>query len=118
MSTSSHNLSMDARVLLTAWFLNGQKTKVEVGGTYAKSRLTHRAQAAIDELVATGHITASAFNDTGRMLYQGTDKRGARLSLADMEKYGAWSPTEANPLASAEMQNRSTMTLRLTSGAD
>jgi hypothetical protein len=110
------DLSMDARVLLTAWFLNGHHTMVEVGGATAKSRLTDRARAALAELEASGHITAKPVGKEGRMLFQGTDIRDGRLSLAEIEKHGAWSPTEPNPGASEHNRAKSTATLRLTSG--
>jgi hypothetical protein len=91
------DLSMDARVLMTAWFLNGEKCTVEVGGRYAQSRLTARAQKAIDELVERGFVTAEPFNDTGRMKYTGTGKRWPRLTIKLMEQHGHWSQTEPNP---------------------
>lgn len=109
-------LSMDARVLLTSWFLNGHRTKVEVGGDKAKSRLTERAKTALAELEQQGFITARQVRADGRMLYQGTDKREGRLSLADMERHGAWSPTEPNPLASPDAKALPLATLNLRSG--
>jgi len=110
-------LSNDAQVLLTSWFLNGHKTTVEVGGAHAKSRLTERAKAALAELEAAGFITSRPFNDSGRMVFQGTEKRGKRMSLAQMEVHGAWSPTEPNPGASAAAKDQPTATLHLRSGA-
>lgn len=110
------DLSIDARVLLTSWFLNGHKTQVEVGGATAKSILTERAKAALNELEKHGYITARQVRDDGRMLFQGTEKRDRRMSMADMERHGAWSPTEPNPNASEAAKAMPTATLHLTTG--
>ena len=109
-------ISIDARCLLTAWFLNGHRTIVEVGGSRAKSRLTERAKAAVNELTQAGYITAEQITPDGRMMFQGTEKRGKRLSIAEMEEYGAWSPTEPNPDASPEAKAKSTATLHISAG--
>jgi hypothetical protein len=91
-------LSIDAQVLLSAWFSFGPKTTVRVGGEGAKSVLTNRGKVAIDELISGGYVTANEFNHFGRMEYVGSEKCvGRRLSMAKMEKYGRWSPTEPNP---------------------
>lgn len=91
-------LSMDARVLLTAWFGFGSKTSVKVGGEGAKSVMTQRAETAMSELIDAGYVTAKRFNQFGRMEYTGTDKcNGAKLSMANMNKHGRWSPTQPNP---------------------
>ena len=92
------NLSDDARVLISAWFAWGEKTKVTVGGRHAQSILTPRAEAAIEELVAGGYVVAEPFNDTGRMTYIGTDKcSDGKLSFSQMEKLGGWPATMPNP---------------------
>lgn len=95
-------LSMDARVLIHAWFSYGDKCKVEVGGVGAQSVLSERGQAAINELVAAGFIVAEEFNRFGRMRYVGTELcRGQRLSLEEIDLYGAWSATVPNPATQA-----------------
>jgi len=109
-------LSTDARVLMSSWFRAGHKTKVEVGGAKAKSRLTERAKAALTELEERGYITSRAVNDDGRMEFQGTDKRCVPLSLDEMEIHGAWSPTEPNPEASPEAKARPTASMHLSYG--
>lgn len=94
-------LSMDAQVLVTAWFAWGDKTSVKIGGVGSQSILSDRARIAMDELVAKGFVTAHQFNRYGRMEYIGTDKcPGMKLSQAQMEKHGKWSPTMPNPEAS------------------
>ncbi|MCB5201669.1 hypothetical protein LH464_04150 [Neorhizobium sp. T786] len=91
-------LSMDARVLITAWFGYGSKTSMKVGGDGAQSVMTARATGAMKELVDGGYVIASEFNRFGRMLYTGTEKcDGLRLSMAKMKKFGRWSLTEPNP---------------------
>lgn len=91
-------LSMDARFLFTAWFGFGSRTSVKVGGEGAQSVMTARATAAMKELVDGGYVTASVFNRFGRMEYVGTEKcTGLKLSLAKMQEFGGWSPTEPKP---------------------
>jgi len=112
----SQKLSMDARVLMSSWFRTGHKTKVEVGGTKAKSRLADRAKAALTELEGHGFITSRQVRDDGRMEFQGTDIRCTPLSIEEMERHGAWSPIEPNPEAPPEAKAQHTATLHLSYG--
>lgn len=107
------SFSMDARCLLTSWFMHGPKSVLSVGGATAKSRLTGRARSALDELLAAGYIEARPITKDGRMEFRGTDKRDQRLSLAEMEVHGAWSPTEPNPHASEAAKALPTATINL-----
>lgn len=109
-------LSTDARVLMSSWFRSGHKTKVEVGGAKAKSRLTERAKAALTELEGHGFIASRQVRDDGRMEFQGTDIRCTPLSIEEMERHGAWSPTEPNPEAPPEAKAQHTATLHLSYG--
>lgn len=94
----TNEVSMDAKVLASSWFGFGPKTSVKVGGEGAQSVMTERAQAAMKELVDGGYVIAKPFNQFGRMEYLGTERCAAlKLSMAKMEKYGRWSPTEPNP---------------------
>lgn len=91
-------ISMDARVLITAFFGYGGKTSLKIGGVGCQSILSDRASAAMDELVSAGLVTAEKYNDYGRMLYTGTDAcRDLKLSMSKMEKFGGWSATIPNP---------------------
>jgi len=108
------NLSTDARCLVTSWFLHGKKSTVLIGGEGAKSILSDRGAAAIDELVSGGYVEAKRYNQFGRMEYRGTDKcRDARLSIDEMERLGAWCPTQPNPAADDEAKSKPTATLHL-----
>lgn len=98
--TRTHELSNDARVLIMAWFWHGVKTRVNIGGKDAENVLSDRAEAAMRELIDKGYVTAEKFNERGRMTYIGTAKANdssVRLSLKDLDKYGAWSATMPNP---------------------
>jgi len=91
-------LSMDARVLVSCFFGFGPKTSLKIGGKGAKSVLSDRAAVAMKELIAGGYVTASEFNQYGKMEYVGTDKcQAAKLSMAAMEEHGRWSATMPNP---------------------
>lgn len=90
-------LSMDARALLTGWFGFGRKTSVEVGGFGARRALTPRSEAAMQELIDAGYVTAARISPSGRMKYAGTGKQGQRLSLDEMQTLGKWNPTEPGP---------------------
>lgn len=94
----THELSMDARVLLSVYFAIGEKTTLRVGGKGAQSVLSDRADKAMHELVEGGYVTAKLYNSFGRMEYVGTEKCvGQRLSFKDMEEHGRWSATKPNP---------------------
>lgn len=91
-------LSMDARVLITTFFFNGDRSTLRIGGEGAQSVLSDRAAVAMEELVIGGYVTASEFNRFGRMEYVGTGKcQGVRLSFAEIEEHGRWSATKPNP---------------------
>ncbi|UXS01655.1 hypothetical protein [Agrobacterium tumefaciens] len=92
------DISMDARVLVTCFFANGEKNSLKIGGVGAQSVFSDRAESAIKELVLGGFVTASEFNSFGRMEYVGTDKcLDARLSFEEMAEHGRWSATKPNP---------------------
>lgn len=74
------DISMDARVLVTCFFANGEKNSLKIGGVGAQSVFSDRAESAIKELVLGGFVTASEFNSFGRM--------------------GMWGPTNAWMLGS------------------
>lgn len=115
MTTPEDDLSMDARCLLSSWWLS-PRCEVAVGGKSAKSILTDRAISALAELEAAGYIRSEPIGDEGRRRFIGTGKKGQRLRLVEMEEHGAWSPTMPNPDAPEEAKSQTTMSLHFRAG--
>jgi len=91
-------LSMDARMLIGAFFSGGEKHSLKIGGEGAQSVLSDRAAVAMDELIAGGYVRAEEFNQYGRMLYTGTEKCvGQRPSMDEVEMHGGFTATKPNP---------------------
>lgn len=73
--TTKPALSRDA-ILFAFGYLNGPKAKLSFGGEGAAMRITDRARAALDELIAAGYAEPSQPEDQipGREHYRGVTR--------------------------------------------